>query len=209
MRTRHHYSVAMVMAFAFIAIVVWRNVDQPLDSTRQNAGSQPPPEKQKPGDEPTSSPASTTPSATGPSPAPATSVQIPNPVPPTPSTKRDFENPLAPSSIPPEVSPNAAEDNPVAAPEFGKIFLMLRDFRSSTGENPIGTNAEIMKTLMGDNPRGATFGPPEGMKLSAQGELLDPWGSPYFFHQVSRDVMEIISAGPDKRRGTEDDLISR
>ena len=90
-----------------------------------------------------------------------------------------------------------------------KIFLMLRDFRTSTGENPVGTNAEIMKALMGDNPRGAKFGPPEGMMLNGDGELLDPWGSPFFFHQVSRDVMEIISAGPDKRRGTDDDLISR
>ncbi len=86
---------------------------------------------------------------------------------------------------------------------------MLRDFRTSTGENPVGTNAEIMKTLMGDNPRGAKFGPPEGMTLNGEGELIDSWGSPFFFHQVSRDVMEIISAGPDKRRGTEDDLISR
>lgn len=86
---------------------------------------------------------------------------------------------------------------------------MLRDYRTIAGENPVGTNAEIMKTLMGDNPRNAVLGPPEGMSLNAEGELLDAWGTPYFFHQISADVMEIISAGPDKRRGTEDDLISR
>ncbi|HVJ47223.1 MAG TPA: hypothetical protein VM511_12595, partial [Luteolibacter sp.] len=107
-------------------------------------------------------------------PTPPDLVQQPNPSPAPPPAKRDFENPLAPSSVPSEGGPKAADNDPVAAPQFGKIFLMLRDFRTATGENPVGTNAEIMKSLMGDNSRGAKFGPPEGMELNGDGELIDP-----------------------------------
>ncbi|RYD74930.1 MAG: hypothetical protein EOP84_19110 [Verrucomicrobiaceae bacterium] len=91
--------------------------------------------------------------------------------------------------------------------DLDKISLMIRDYRTIAGENPVGTNAEIMKSMMGENPRGAKLGPPEGMAMNDQGELLDGWGTAIFFHQISRDVMEIHSAGPDRRLGTEDDLI--
>ena len=90
-------------------------------------------------------------------------------------------------------------------PQLDAVNLMLRDFRSITGENPVGTNAEIMKAMMGGNPRQATLGPPPGQRLDADGSLLDPWGHPYFFHQLSAREMEIRSAGPDGRMWTEDD----
>lgn len=85
---------------------------------------------------------------------------------------------------------------------------MLRDYRTLTSENPVGTNAEIMQAIMGGNPKGARLGPPEGQSLDDKGELIDRWGTPYFFHQLGKDQMEIRSAGPDRRMGTEDDLIS-
>jgi hypothetical protein len=47
------------------------------------------------------------------------------------------------------------------------------------------------------------------MKLNDKGELVDRWGTPYFFHQLSRDHMEIRSAGPDKVMWTQDDPIIR
>jgi hypothetical protein len=86
---------------------------------------------------------------------------------------------------------------------------MLRDYRTLFGQNPVGTNAEIMKAIMGGNPKGAKLGPPEGMTVSNYGELLDRWGTPYFFHQMSGSHTEIWSAGPDKKMGTNDDVILR
>ena len=86
---------------------------------------------------------------------------------------------------------------------------MMTDYHTLTGENPVGTNAEIMEALMGKNPRQATLGPPEGVGLNGKGELVDEWGTPYFFHQLSKDVMEIHSAGPDKIMGTADDIVVR
>jgi len=93
--------------------------------------------------------------------------------------------------------------------EIDRVGLMLRDYRTLAGENPVGTNAEIMASIMGGNPKEATLGPPEGMKLNEKGELLDRWETPYFFHQLSRDQMEIRSAGPDKILWTADDPIMK
>lgn len=104
--------------------------------------------------------------------------------------------------------PLAADaDRRAGAIEADKVSLMLRDYRTRMGENPVGTNAEIMKAVMGGNPKGALLGPPEGQKLNGDGELVDRWGKPYFFHQLSRTSMEIRSAGPDQQLYTEDDVI--
>lgn len=124
------------------------------------------------------------------------------------ASRRDLANPLV-ESYPPSTPPprRASHADPEVAVDFDKIFLMLRDYRTLAGENPVGTNAEIMKALMGGNPKGAQLGPPEGQSLNENGELIDRWGTPYFFHQLSKDLMEIHSAGPDRRMGNEDDLI--
>ncbi len=119
--------------------------------------------------------------------------------------------PLAPlaSVIPPGVSlpPPPQGAAALAVRQLDQINLMLRDYRTLFGSNPIGTNAEIMRAVMGDNPKKARLGPPEGMSLNENGELVDPWGTPFFFHQLSGDHMEIHSAGPDKRMWTNDDLV--
>lgn len=125
--------------------------------------------------------------------------------------------PARSSSVAPISSPTAAAtpEASIAPPddeamlEIDKVSLMIRDYRSIAGENPVGTNAEIMAAIMGDNPKHAKLGPPEGMQLNEKGELLDRWGTPYFFHQISRDHMEIHSAGPDRVLWTADDPIIR
>ena len=108
----------------------------------------------------------------------------------------------------PDQTPAAPADMMAAATiDLDKVGLMLRDFRTRMGVNPVGTNAEIMKAMMGDNPKRARLGPPEGQNLNGNGELVDRWGTPYFFHQMSATSMEIHSAGPDKTFATPDDII--
>ncbi|HLH53589.1 MAG TPA: hypothetical protein VKY92_08235 [Verrucomicrobiae bacterium] len=46
-----------------------------------------------------------------------------------------------------------------------------------------------------------------GIRIDSSGNLIDPWGTPYFFHQLSGMEMEIHSAGPDKIMWTQDDLV--
>ena len=104
---------------------------------------------------------------------------------------------------------SALAPNPAALIDVGRVRHMVSDYHTLMGENPVGTNAEIMKQMMGGNSHQATLGPPDGMTLNSQGELVDQWGTPYFFHQLSRDRMEVRSAGPDKVMWTADDLVTR
>jgi hypothetical protein len=53
------------------------------------------------------------------------------------------------------------------------------------------------------------LGPPDGQHVDGNGELVDRRGSPYFFHQLSKDVMEIRSAGADLKMWTRDDLVGK
>ena len=135
-------------------------------------------------------------------------------LPPTPASKPNkpvapdvhHPTPPAPATPPPPANP---EVTALAAIEVDKVGLMLRDYRTRMGENPTGTNAEIMKAVMGGNPKKARLGPPEGQQINGNGELVDRWGTPYFFHQMSKNDMEIRSAGPDQQLWTADDIVGR
>ncbi len=85
---------------------------------------------------------------------------------------------------------------------------VIRNYGSRFGGNPVGSNPEITRALAGDNPGQVNFiNPDDGLRVNAKGELVDPWGTPFFFHQLSGTDMEIHSAGPDKRMWTDDDLV--
>ena len=83
----------------------------------------------------------------------------------------------------------------------------IRQYGLAFGGNPVGTNPEITKALNGDNPKQINFLTQDGNRVNEKGELVDPWGTPYFFHQLSAMEMEIRSAGPDKIMWTTDDLV--
>ena len=85
----------------------------------------------------------------------------------------------------------------------------IHNYGSMFNGNPVGVNSEITSQLNGHNPKQADFIRPEaGMRINDRGELVDPWGTPYFFHQVSGTEMEIRSAGQDKIMWTADDLVT-
>jgi hypothetical protein len=128
--------------------------------------------------------------------------------------------------LPPAVAPKpktaslaALEDPPheselpeaTGLPPLTALENMRSAFRQYTarfGGNPVGDNAEITAAMNGQNPRQVVFfDPDDGLRLNARGELVDNWGTPYFFHQLSRTQMEIRSAGPDKKMWTSDDLV--
>ncbi len=117
----------------------------------------------------------------------------------------------AQANFPTSVAPAPAPPKPQATVEEGRSAIeattrMITAYHTRMGENPVGTNAEITKALLGGNPVHANFSQ-DAPTLNAKGELIDPWGTPYFFHQISGDHMQIISAGPDKILGTADDIV--
>jgi|GEM_PF-2190090 len=69
-----------------------------------------------------------------------------------------------------------------------------------------GENHEITAGLTGKNPKKLIFIPPDHPRLDAKGNLLDRWETPYFFHKQSESKLEIVSAGPDRRLWSSDDI---
>jgi hypothetical protein len=73
--------------------------------------------------------------------------------------------------------------------------------------NPVGENRDITLALTGTNRINFALIPPKHPAINAAGELCDRWGTPFRFHQLSGERMEIRSAGPDRRFATPDDAV--
>jgi len=73
----------------------------------------------------------------------------------------------------------------------------------------LDSNAAILRSLTGGNEAALAFVSPDNGFLDAEGQLLDRWGAPLFFHANSVVDIEIRSSGADGRRYTEDDLVAR
>ena len=86
----------------------------------------------------------------------------------------------------------------------------VRNYGQRFGGNPVGSNEEITRALLGENPKQVNFiSADAGLRVNEKNELIDAWGVPFFFHQMSGTEMEIHSAGPDKILWTDDDLVTR
>ena len=103
------------------------------------------------------------------------------------------------------LTPELANIDPGTVLEHMRITV--RQYGAMFGGNPVGTNPEITRALQGDNPNHIDFLKADGNRVNSQGELVDLWGTPYFFHQLSGTEMEIRSAGPDRVMYTPDDLV--
>ncbi len=128
---------------------------------------------------------------------------------PTPQTI--FYAPPTKSAVAPAGKPQPLQyTNLAPAIVLEAVSHAVHDYASMFGGNPVGVNSEITSQLHGLNPAQADFiKPEEGMRLDPDGQLVDPWGTPYFFHQLSGTQMEIRSAGPDKILWTADDLVGQ
>ena len=125
---------------------------------------------------------------------------LPAPKPAAPSEPVQLAEPR-PKPLPPEILEPARE-------QAEALALNIRQYRLRFGGNPVGSNAEIVRELDGANPAQARYLPAELKRLNERGELLDAWGTPYFFHQESADRMEVRSAGADRILWTSDDVVS-
>ncbi len=82
---------------------------------------------------------------------------------------------------------------------------VLRSYHRRYKENPTGRHEEIVARLIGQNQERWVFISPDHPAYR-NGQLFDRWGTPFRFHALSVDSMEIRSAGPDRQFGTEDDF---
>ena len=111
------------------------------------------------------------------------------------------------------------EDFPIIAPlnkpgstiarDLSAVNAVLDAWRSNFPRegNPVGENADITAALAGANRLELVLIPKQHPAINARGELCDRWGTPFRFHQLSGEQMEIRSAGPDRTFATEDDAV--
>jgi len=93
------------------------------------------------------------------------------------------------------------------AEDIAILQQVLHVYRQAHGANPEGgENGAIAERLLGRNGKRVRFLPEAFPWLNDSGELVDRWGTPYFFHPLSGEEMEIVSAGPDRELWTGDDV---
>jgi len=76
----------------------------------------------------------------------------------------------------------------------------------SAGNRPLSANEDWADLLRGRNAAAERFLPEGHPALNAQGQLVDRWQTPLFFHALGGGRHELRSAGPDRKLWTEDDL---
>jgi hypothetical protein len=73
---------------------------------------------------------------------------------------------------------------------------------------PLGLNPDFAKVLRGENRLGLVFIPARHPAFGEDGRLLDRWGTPFHFHPVAPDRVDLRSAGPDRVLFTNDDFVA-
>ena len=81
----------------------------------------------------------------------------------------------------------------------------LSDYKVEFGSFPEGDSRSVSKALQGDNPKHKRFIALRHNEISPDGDILDPWGTPYLFY-FSGDLPLIRSAGENRQL---DDSTSR
>ena len=91
-----------------------------------------------------------------------------------------------------------------------KLMAQLMDnftlLVKSSAKLPMSVNEDWAAAFRGLNPAHERFLPDTHLALNPQGQLVDRWQTPLFFHPLGEHRFEIRSAGPDKKMWTADDL---
>lgn len=115
----------------------------------------------------------------------------------------------APHTEGPSVARPTAPQNETGEEDVQTVVLVLEEYRRAFGAMPMGEqNDEIVRRLQGENPKGIAVLPKSHPNISANGELLDRWGTPYRFHPESAWLTTVRSAGADRQMWTRDDILS-
>lgn len=102
---------------------------------------------------------------------------------------------------------NAPESSIQRDLEVIREFLSLYNQAYGAG-NPVGLNEDITAALTGTaNPNDTRHLFPRRHNAIRNGQLIDRWGTAFWFHPESGTKMEIRSAGPDRNLFTPDDVL--
>ena len=76
----------------------------------------------------------------------------------------------------------------------------------SAANRPLSANEDWAAALRGRNAAHERFLPDDSIAFNGQGQIVDRWETPLFFHALGESRYELRSAGPDRRMWTEDDI---
>lgn len=76
----------------------------------------------------------------------------------------------------------------------------------SAANRPLSANEDWADFFRGRNAAQEMFLPANHAALNTNGQLVDRWSTPLFFHALGGGRYEIRSAGPDRKLWTADDL---
>ena len=93
-----------------------------------------------------------------------------------------------------------------AMPAIHSLLTSLR-IVANGNRYPAGLNVEITNALLGKNARKVGYLPVDCPRINQNGELVDQYGSPYWFHSPRQGILYITSAGPDRILHTDDDIV--
>ena len=100
----------------------------------------------------------------------------------------------------PERSP--AEDLTLLSHCLDSFFLVAKGMKNQ----PLSANGEIAAALRGEGYVKVAYLPRRHAIFNAAGELVDRWGTAFFFHAEQAGRLSVRSAGPDRELWTADDL---
>lgn len=78
------------------------------------------------------------------------------------------------------------------------LFEGLQKYKEHVGTYPVGSNAEIAKALLGQNPKKVIILVGRKMAQNNKGEFVDPWGTPLRFYFADNSIL-VRAAGPNRR----------
>src|SRR5438105_1907107 len=78
------------------------------------------------------------------------------------------------------------------------LFEALQQYKERIGFYPVGSNAEVVKSMMGNNAKSLIILVGRKKNLNSKGELVDPWGMPFRIYFAGEGIL-VRSAGPNKR----------
>lgn len=78
------------------------------------------------------------------------------------------------------------------------LFDGFQKYKEHVGEYPRGGNADIARSLLGQNPKKVIILVGRKLQQNGKGEFVDPWGTPLRFYFSDTSVL-VRSAGQNRR----------
>lgn len=82
--------------------------------------------------------------------------------------------------------------------DVDNLFFALQQYKERIGSYPVGSNAQVVQALLGNNAKNLIILVGRKKDLNSKGEFVDPWGTPLRIYFAGEGIL-VRSAGPNKR----------